>query len=905
MRRAWGGFTLLEVMIGLALLGLALAVLIKSAAGSIFNSQQAHLMGVATDLARGKMYDIEEKLIKDGFADMDQSQLDAKAFEEEGWPEIRYSYKVEAVEMPPWDELQALAKGHAKKSRSKIAGLWAAARRAARRAAAAGTACTGRVGVRLGGTLRLGLRGLGSADNPMTQFQNSALGGMLNMMGGGFGGAGAGLGSASEIGGAQGGALIQAQYTMFQQILKVSVRKVTLTVTYKVLGSDRDLKLVAFFTDPQAMDIVLNGLGAVDLGDGSGSGGAGSGSGSGRQQQDHANAGADGEQMTAARRRRARDRQAGLTLLEIMIASAIMVVMMALAWRTISNASDSRRTFEKYEERNHELRMALGRVVRDFESAYLSRNEDITAGHPRTMLIAKSGSKVPEIRFSTLGHRALWADANESEQTVIWYLAHNDPEHSGQVDLIRREQRRESNMPPEEEASEYDVLVHDISSVKIEFWNWKNLEWVDTWDTTQSDGQRGMLPSRVRITLIVKSPDGKDIKLTTQARVLMQEMLNFSPNDQPSRLATLKDALLRPRYLGAKRPTRRQRRRRQRGIALVMVMIAIAITLVITNEFGTATNVDILAASNYRDQMRAHFLARSAANLGELVIRIQQRLDNIKALRGQVQITDYADQLVLPFCGGPEEVQAAIGFSAGQVKGLGADIGTCGFNGPITTEDDKINVNCANGNDATAAALKSELDALVFFPAYDPVFDDNDAENWHRDRTLQVAAIIDYIDTDTARIGPDGSARGTSEDYGYESLKYHYYAKNNYIDSVGELKLVRGVDDRFWTLFGNSFTVYGSCKINVTAVTSPELIAAILYLSAKNPADPVILDPRRLFTLASYVAKARQFGETFGSLDDFISFVKDPGASVAGLATQGGTIAGQRRERRDRRACRA
>src|SRR5580765_1045157 len=86
-------------------------------------------------------------------------------------------------------------------------------------------------------------------------------------------------------------------------------------------------------------------------------------------------------------------------------------------------------------------------------------------------------------------------------------------------------------------------------------------------------------------------------------------------------------------------------RNEQRGIALITVLIAITITLVISNEFGTATNVDIGAAANYRDQMRAHFLARSAQNLAELVIRIQQRLDNIKELRGQVQITDYADTL--------------------------------------------------------------------------------------------------------------------------------------------------------------------------------------------------------------------------------------------------------------------
>ncbi|HEY6035859.1 MAG TPA: hypothetical protein VIV58_16405, partial [Kofleriaceae bacterium] len=67
------------------------------------------------------------------------------------------------------------------------------------------------------------------------------------------------------------------------------------------------------------------------------------------------------------------------------------------------------------------------------------------------------------------------------------------------------------------------------------------------------------------------------------------------------------------------------KRKNQRGIALVTVLIAIAITLVISNEFGTTTSTDMIAAANYRDQVRSKFLAASAQNLGELVIRIQQR----------------------------------------------------------------------------------------------------------------------------------------------------------------------------------------------------------------------------------------------------------------------------------------
>jgi len=111
------GYTLFEVMVALAILALALTVLVKSTAMTKFNAAQAQMIGVTTDLARGKMYEIEETLIKDGFTDTDQSEED-KTFADQGWPSISYSYKVEEVEMPSWDALQALAQGHSQGSGS-------------------------------------------------------------------------------------------------------------------------------------------------------------------------------------------------------------------------------------------------------------------------------------------------------------------------------------------------------------------------------------------------------------------------------------------------------------------------------------------------------------------------------------------------------------------------------------------------------------------------------------------------------------------------------------------------------------------------------------------------------------------------------------------------------------------
>ncbi|HEY5937131.1 MAG TPA: hypothetical protein VIU61_20915, partial [Kofleriaceae bacterium] len=241
-------------MIGLALLGFGLAVLIKSASGSIVNTRTTQLMGVSTDLARGKMYEIEEKLLKDGFSDTEQME-ENQTFEEEGWASIRYSYKIEEVKLPSWEALQEMAKRKAEGSGS-----------------GAGSGSGSGSGEGVGG------------------FEDSALGGMLSQLGG-LGAGGAAGAAGGDIDSSMGGAFIQAYYQMIQETLKVSIRKVTLIVTYDILPVSEELSVsdrcpwdvtkksktqsdkivcvrtVAFFTDASAMDKVLSGLGSKDLED--------------------------------------------------------------------------------------------------------------------------------------------------------------------------------------------------------------------------------------------------------------------------------------------------------------------------------------------------------------------------------------------------------------------------------------------------------------------------------------------------------------------------------------------------------------------------------------------------------------------------------------------------------------
>ena len=61
------------------------------------------------------------------------------------------------------------------------------------------------------------------------------------------------------------------------------------------------------------------------------------------------------------------------------------------------------------------------------------------------------------------------------------------------------------------------------------------------------------------------------------------------------------------------------------------------------------------------------------------------------------------------------------------------------------------------------------------------------------------------------------------------------------------------------------------------------VIASILFLAAKNPDDPVVKDPLKLWALARMVIEARSWGVFFDDLQAFSDFVKDPVGSLGGL----------------------
>jgi len=77
-------FTLLEVMVAVAVLAVGVVVLLQSQARSILMAQQARTLTVATMLARGKLLDCEVDFMRKGFSIGDYKETGK--FDDEGYP---------------------------------------------------------------------------------------------------------------------------------------------------------------------------------------------------------------------------------------------------------------------------------------------------------------------------------------------------------------------------------------------------------------------------------------------------------------------------------------------------------------------------------------------------------------------------------------------------------------------------------------------------------------------------------------------------------------------------------------------------------------------------------------------------------------------------------------------------
>lgn len=97
------GFTLLEVMIAMAILALSLVSLLGSQMESIRASRYARELTAATYLAEYQLIEIQYDQIEEGWQQNDVTY--EGTFDEQERPEMKYECVVDFIELPEWNEI--------------------------------------------------------------------------------------------------------------------------------------------------------------------------------------------------------------------------------------------------------------------------------------------------------------------------------------------------------------------------------------------------------------------------------------------------------------------------------------------------------------------------------------------------------------------------------------------------------------------------------------------------------------------------------------------------------------------------------------------------------------------------------------------------------------------------------
>lgn len=325
--------------------------------------------------------------------------------------------------------------------------------------------------------------------------------------------------------------------------------------------------------------------------------------------------------------------------------------------------------------------------------------------------------------------------------------------------------------------------------------------------------------------------------------------------------------------------------RGQRGVALLMVLAAVALLYVLAEQSRDEVEVHTMAAFAARDQLIAECQARSGVNLARVVLHAEPTIRRaitpilapMMALMGrglsappQIPIWEQADLLIGPFRGqeGGSQLGDLAGVDFGTAKNLGGLTGLDNLR--IVDEDAKINVNTLVRSSVAAIFTARQFQGLVASPELNPFFEQRDPDGQFTDRATFFTALVDYIDFDENQFDANQlnanaaqSTSGPEDPTFYATLRPPYRRRNAPLDSVEELRMVRGLgDDDLWAKIidpdpGNplrrTVTVWGQGGLNVNTANAQTLLALICAFAVNAPQCQDIEQASRFITSITMV----------------------------------------------------
>jgi general secretion pathway protein J len=225
----------------------------------------------------------------------------------------------------------------------------------------------------------------------------------------------------------------------------------------------------------------------------------------------------------------------GMTLVEVLVAMAIMAFIAIAMYSAIDSMRISRSGVERITDRYREGRLAIGHMTRELASAYLSAQKPIDESYwvKRTLFKGDRGSPASRVDFNSFSNRRLTEGSRESDQLELSYFGGEDPDKDHVIDLLRRSNAMLDDRP--EKGGRVDVLATDIDLFDLSYLDPLTARWVDEWDSTSVVGERGRLPRQIKIVLVLNggerggdSDSRKKIRFVTKVSPMIRDPLTFA-----------------------------------------------------------------------------------------------------------------------------------------------------------------------------------------------------------------------------------------------------------------------------------------------------------------------------------------------------------------------------------------
>lgn len=192
-------------------------------------------------------------------------------------------------------------------------------------------------------------------------------------------------------------------------------------------------------------------------------------------------------------------KEKGFTLLEVILAMAILAFITASVWASLYSIASSKASVEKRDDFQQMIRIVLDRLTQDLSLAFAI---------PQSARKTGFSTRNDRLSFTTLSHREMDPYLKECETTMVSYLMENDTERPGLYILKRKENRRLTEDFSEDDTRPIELLK---GITRLEFEYYDGEKFAKNWDFESMDAlQKGKIPKAVKIDLVVKDERGDE-----------------------------------------------------------------------------------------------------------------------------------------------------------------------------------------------------------------------------------------------------------------------------------------------------------------------------------------------------------------------------------------------------------